>query len=300
MKKIRLTLAITAISFLALTFFACKQDTFFYQIEQETELEEEVLSGAVTSVVKFQDEIYACDGGIYSKTASKIRGWDHISKPSGFIIKLAAATDELYALNDDNEIFMKTATEGWKKLSALSFEGSIKTIFCDGNGNAYLQTKKTVDGEKVNVYYKFVGEIIADATEVPSAVVTNNGNIMYYASGTSVVSVDTTDETSSYNAGDDVTIYSLSFSTKDNALYVGTSKGLRKLSVLDNGLLTGESVSLPGSNHESAIKKEYSILAVLADEDALYCSTICSGSYYTMVNGLWGYYYDRRNTWNVE
>ena len=308
-KKLALTLTITSVLFFALTSLSCKQDTFFYQIEQETELEEEVLAGAVTSVVKFGDKLYACDGGLYSKTATKIRGWNHVSKPSGFIVKLAASTDYLYALNSDDQIFMKTEASDWKKLSSLGFEGSIQTIFCDGNGKAYLQTKKSVDEEKVIVYYSFNGESISEDSDVPSSVLSVRGDIQFYVSGKTIVSVDTTDPsaTSSYKLEDDVTIYSISFSVKDLALYVGTNEGLKKLPVsTTDGLLTGESVSLPGSNHESTIKDDYDILAVLAtasDSDtdaALYCSTIWKGSEHTMVNGLWGYYYDRRDTWNVE
>ena len=92
--------------------------------------------------------------------------------------------------------------------------------------------------------------------------------------------------------------YSLSYSPKEKALYVGTDEGLKKLLLDDDGRLTGEKKDPPG-NWESTIK-EYEIFAVLATDNAIYCSVIENGSVYASVTGLWSYYYDKRDSWNVE
>ena len=89
----------------------------------------------------------------------------------------------------------------------------------------------------------------------------------------------------------------------DNAIYAGTSKGLKKLPLDEAGKLTGEKFNPPG-NWDATIKS-YEAFAVLAtgtdtSDAALYTSTISSGSDYSKINGLWGYYYTRRDNWNRE
>lgn len=89
----------------------------------------------------------------------------------------------------------------------------------------------------------------------------------------------------------------------DNAIYAGTSKGLKKLPLDEAGKLSGKSQDPPGN--WAATIKAYKAFAVLATETntsdaALYTSTIEEGSAYAKVNGLWGYYYSRRDTWNRE
>ena len=98
-------------------------------------------------------------------------------------------------------------------------------------------------------------------------------------------------------------VHSLTYSVEDEAVYAGTSKGLRKLPVGDAGKLTGENLAPPGNSN--ATIKSYEAFAVLAtgtkpNDSALYTSTISSGSDYSKINGLWGYYYSRRDNWNRE
>ena len=98
-------------------------------------------------------------------------------------------------------------------------------------------------------------------------------------------------------------IYSLTYSEAEKALYAGTSGGLKKIILDEMGGLTGETAAPPGN--WAATINDCEPFAVLATGDApenaaLYTSTIKGGSAYAKINGLWGYYYNRRNNWNRE
>ena len=76
---------------LVLFAFACKNElTIFEQINEETKLEDAIITGVVNSVVKFNSKLYASDGNLYTKNENDVRGWSKIGSPSGTIIKLAA------------------------------------------------------------------------------------------------------------------------------------------------------------------------------------------------------------------
>ena len=97
-------------------------------------------------------------------------------------------------------------------------------------------------------------------------------------------------------------IRSLTYSEAENALYAGTSSGLKKIILDEKGELTGETADPPGN--WGATIKNYEAFAVLATgttpkDFALYSSTIKGGTTYAKVNGLWGYY-NSRNNWNRE
>ena len=50
------------------SFFGCKNGlTMFEQIDQETKLEDAVITGVVNSLVKFNSKLYASDGNLYIK-----------------------------------------------------------------------------------------------------------------------------------------------------------------------------------------------------------------------------------------
>ena len=283
------------------SFFGCKNGlTMFEQIEQETKLEDAVITGTVNSVVQCNNKLYASDGNIYTKDASAVRGWSKIGSPAGTIIKLAADTSGLYALNKDRELYFLGKDSGTWQLVPTSTVGTVETIFCDGLQTAYLKAR---DGK----FYKISGVTSLQEDSITSAVMvkTKGGNDTYTASGgtitgTSSVSSPPPSLGSVSGLG---TVYSLTYSEVDTALYAGTSKGLKKLPMNKDGKLTGEAKDPPGN--WGATIKSYEAFAVLATgtsgtDAALYTSTISSGSDYSKVNGLWGYYYSRRDTWNRE
>ena len=279
----------------------CKNGlTIFEEIELETELEDAVITGTVNSVVKFNSKVYASDGNIYAKDESAVRGWGKTSKPGGLIIKLAADTSGLYALNKDRELYFLGKDSGTWQLVPTSTVGTVETIFCDGWETAYLKAR---DGK----FYKISG--VTSPTQegsITSAVMvkTKGGNDTYTASGGTVTGTSLVPSSSSLGSVSGLgEVYSLTYSEVDTALYAGTSKGLKKLPLDGSGKLTGEVKDPPG-NWGGTIKA-YEAFAVLStgtntSNAALYTSTISSGSDYSKINGLWGYYYSRRDTWNRE
>ena len=277
----------------SLLFLGCKDGlTIFDQIDLETELEDAVITGSVTSIVKYNSKLYACDGNIYSKNENDVRGWSKSSKPEGHITSLAASSSALYALNGSGQLF-KESDGSWTPHSISPPPSKIKKIFSDGIGNAYAS-----DG----------GTIVAiDPSSPPDPPGIPPSDIFcrkekdkpYYYSGTDGAVVDS----QGGSVSDLGTVYALTYSSVDSAVYAGTSKGLRKLPVGEDGKLTGANQDPPG-NWGGSIKS-YEAFAVMATgtnagDAALYTSTISGGSASAKINGLWGYYYSRRDTWNRE
>ena len=291
-----------SILFMILLLASCENGlTIFEQIEQETRLEDAVIIGSVNSIVKFNGKLYASDGNLYTKNENDVREWSKIGSPAGTIIKLAADNTSLYALNKDRELYFLGKDSGTWQLVPTSTVGTVETIFCDGLQTAYL---KAGNGK----FYQLSGATSpTQEGSITSAVMvkTKGGNDTYTASGgtvtgTSSVSSPPPSLGSVSGLG---TVYSLTYSEVDTALYAGTSKGLKKLPMDKDGKLTGEAKDPPGN--WGATIKSYEAFAVLATgtsgtDAALYTSTISSGSDYSKVNGLWGYYYSRRDTWNRE
>lgn len=280
------------------SFFGCKNGlTMFEQIDQETKLEDAVITGVVNSVVKFNSKLYASDGNLYTKNENDVREWSKIGSPAGTIIKLAADSTNLYALSLEKTLYKSTDGVNWQLETCKPTSGkSIKTIFCNGKDTAYLQDS---DGK----IEKICTGTTATSDDVPSTVIvvaSDNSNT-YYADGGTVKGKNGSD-LGSVDVG--AKIYSLTYSAVDKALYAGTDEGLKKLPVSDSdGKLTGKVLSPPGN--WGATIKEYEAYAVLAtgtdsSNPALYSSTIATGSAGAKVNGLWGYYYSRRDNWNRE
>lgn len=283
------------------SFFGCKNGlTMFEQIDQETKLEDAVITGVVNSLVKLnsKSKLYASDGNLYTKNENDVREWSKIGSPAGTIIKLAADKDGLYALNKDSELYFLEQDSSIWQLVPTSTVGTVETIFCDGWETAYL---KAGDGQ----FYK-----LSAATEptqggsITSAVMvkTKGGNDTYTARGGTVTGTSSVQSSLGSVSGLGE-VYSLTHSQVDNAIYAGTSKGLKKLPMDKDGRLTGEVKDPPGN--WGATIKEYEAFAVLAtgtdsSNSALYSSTIATGSAGAKVNGLWGYYYSRRDNWNRE
>ena len=295
-----------SILFMILLLASCKNGlTIFDQIDQETKLEDAVITGSVTSIVKSGNKLYACDGNIYAKDITAIRGWSKIASPSGTIIKLAADADTLYALTQTGSIFGKTGDEAWEEMSSLvPAEKKIKTIFSDGE-NAYYE----IDNKFYNL------DINVECSCVPSSVLHKNGTHLYYAKDGKVYGTSdnyscdnstTCSPITSMDLGEasvDSHVYSITYSQEDKAIYVGSANGIKQLPVSSTGKLTGEVLDPPG-NWQATINayEAYAVLATgtTAKDSALYTSTIQKDATYAKINGLWGYYYNRRDNWNRE
>lgn len=282
---------------LVLFAFACKNElTIFEQINEETKLEEAEIKGSVNSIVKLKDKLYATDGNIYSKNIDVVRGWGATAGPGGNIHKLAANETNLYALNEQG-LFTTTDGSVWNKVDVSEKISSIETIFDNRRDAAYIHG--TAKGASETSYFKLEGTTANPTDEVSSIVVLKTDKGTYTAKDGTVTGSD--------NLGsvpDLGTVYSLTYSEVDTALYAGTSKGLKKLPVeKSSGKLTGKAENPPGNS--GATIKDYEAFAVLAtgtdtSDAALYTSTIEGTPAYAKINGLWGYYYSRRDNWNRE
>ena len=285
-----------SILFMILLLASCKNGlTIFDQINQETELEEAVIAGSVNSIVKHNGTLYACDGYIYSKNVKDIRGWSKINGPEGTIIKLAADATNLYALNKNKDLYIYNETN-WKKVDVSGTLSAITTIFSNGLDTVYIHG--TASGATEKSYFKLTGSTITQTTDVASDVIVKTDKGTYTANSGTVTGTNNLGSVA--NLG---TIYALTYSAVDNAIYAGTSKGLKKLPLDESGKLTGESHNPPGN--WNATINAYNAFAVLAtgttaEDAALYTSTIQPNSTYAKINGLWGYYYSRRDNWNRE
>ena len=301
MKKTVLLSGFLAISFI---FFGCPQVTMLGQIDKETKLEEAVIKGSVRSVVYFQNNLYACDGNIYVKKADAVRGWSKAAAPSGHIVKLAADTDNIYALTRENNLYnLYTMTNGnsWNKVE-LTGDEKIITIFDTGsafnadsdsgtNSTAYIEIK---NGETVS-YKQLNGSSTHTPSKTPKSSIVSGD---YYA-----IKEGTKDKPQWVikGAGDttlipavDGTIHSIALSPDESTLYVATNAGVKSYNVADKTEKT-----LPGPNAPSMVKSSYNYFAVFAYEDAIYAAPALEGNVGSGVNGLFGYYESRGN-WNVE
>ena len=282
---------------LVLFAFACKNElTIFEQINEETKLEEAEIKGSVNSIVKFKEKLYATDGNIYSKNIDVVRGWGATAGPGGNIYKLASNGTNLYALNEQG-LFTTTDGSAWNKVDVSETISSIKTIFDNGRDAAYIHG--TAKGASETSYFKLEGTTANPTDEVSSIVVLKTDKGIYTATKDGTVT-GSNDLGSVSDLGE---VCSLTYSAVDKAIYAGTKDGLRRLPVDDAGKLTGEKFNPPGN--WGATIKSYEALAVLAtgtsgSNAALYSSTLEKGSDYSKINGLWGYYYSRRDNWNRE
>lgn len=298
MKKTVLLSGFLAISFI---FFGCPQVTMLGQIDKETKLEEAVIKGLVGSVVYFKGNLYACDGNIYVKNADAVRGWSKATAPSRHIVKLAADTDNIYALTREKNLYTMTSGNSWVEVNLTGGE-EIITIFDTGsafnadsasgtNGTAYIEIK---NGETVS-YKQLDGNGIQEPSVSPKSSIVSGD---YYAIN------EGTKEKPQWvikGAGDTTlipvvngTIHSIALSPDKSTLYVATNAGVKSYNVADKTEKT-----LPGPNAPSMVKSSYNYFAVFAYGDAIYAAPALEGNVGSGVNGLFGYYESRGN-WNVE
>ena len=318
MKKTVLLSGFLAISFI---FFGCPQVTMLGQIDKETKLEEAVIKGLVGSVVYFKDNLYACDGNIYVKNADAVRGWSKVDASLGHIVKLAADTDNIYALTREKNLYTMTSGNSWVKVNLTGGE-EIITIFDTGsafnadsapgtNSTAYIEIK---NGETVS--YKQL-----NGTSTPTLPMASTYDVSYkQLNGTSTPTPSDTPKSSIVSgdyyainegtkekpqwvikgAGDTTltsgngTIHSIALSPDKSTLYVATNAGVKSYNVADKTEKT-----LPGPNAPSMVKSSYNYFAVFAYGDAIYAAPALEGNVGSGVNGLFGYYESRGN-WNVE
>lgn len=294
-----------SILFMILLLASCKNGlTIFDQIDQETKLEDAVITGIVNSIVKSGDKLYASDGNIYAKDVNAVRGWRKIAGPGGIIIKLAADTTGVYALNLSKELYFlntQLPDSNWTKVDTSTVSGEIQVIFWDGPENACAYIKSTE-----NKFYTISGQTPPrEESSITSTVILKRADVTYTANSNTITAIRTSTSTQqSITLSKEV--LSLSFSDYEQALYVGTKDGLKKLKLANaptsDKIL--EEVSTPPGNWAATINA-YEAFAVLAtgstnDDAALYTSTIKGGAAYAKINGLWGYYYNRRSNWNRE
>ena len=313
--KIKHTISIL---FMILLLASCKNGlTIFDQIDQETKLEDAVITGSVNSIVRSGDTLYASDGNIYSKDVNDVRGWSKIAGPGGTIIKLAADLTEVYALTGEYDLDTRTyknkklfyldAQNEWKSVVTSNISGEIKTIFDDGLEHAFMKA----GGKIYQLNNTQVGSECSNLSSI--TVFCSDGTNLYYADGGTVyvTAANSLPNNSLIEPSPDQgsvsglgTIYSLTYSVADKAIYAGTNTGLRRLPLSDNGhALKGENQTPPGN--WGATISDSQAFAVLATGDApenaaLYTSTIKTKAPYAKINGLWGYYYNRRSKWNRE
>lgn len=299
-----------SILFMILLLASCKNGlTIFDQIDQETKLEDAVITGSVNSIVKSGDKLYASDGNIYAKDVNAVRGWRKIAGPGGTIIKLAADTLGIYVLNEERKLFFKQEDSNWEPVTLTNIP-TITTIFDDGLEHAFIQAGTS--------FFKLNGTNLPESNwdNLSYTIFTSHsdGAILYFSDGNTISMTSSTnldnlpiDKPTSESGSKIVsglgTIYSLTYSKYDNALYAGTNEGLKKIILSEQGDLTDATASPPGN--WAATINAYEPFAVLATgtdgtDSALYTSTIKSGSAYAKINGLWGYYYNRRSNWNRE
>ena len=296
-----------SILFMILLLASCKDGlTIFDQIDQETKLEDAVITGSVNSIVKSGNTLYASDGNIYAKSVNAERGWSKIASPGGTIIKLAADANGVYALSKDNKLYFRQKdSSGWNSVTLTDIP-PITTIFDDGLNYAFMKA----EGKIYQLNNTQVGRECSNLSSI--TVFCSDGTVLFYADGGTVYATaanrltdnlpiqPSQDQGSVSGLG---TIHSLTYSVADKAIYAGTNTGLRRLPLSDNGhALKGENQTPPGN--WGATIKNYEAFAVLAtgttpNDFALYSSTIKGGTTYAKVNGLWGYY-NSRNNWNRE
>ncbi|MGL4982453.1 MAG: hypothetical protein ACRC4W_06350 [Treponemataceae bacterium] len=287
-------------------FTACSQEPIFADIEREIKLREQTVKNNVYSVVAFENDFYAANLALFTKSKSSQGGWHKTSAP-GKVIRLAVGenggTSYLYLLTTTYQIYYKTAGTGWQLVSGLADKNTLE-LYGDGK-SAWTTVSKA--GKRVPY-------LLEGATAASSASDTEAKNPLAASSakGTTVFS----DSLSfAYNHEDKI-VYTLGdiekFVSGSRAasyyndgsrkwLIVGVNGGIRMISLESDGKIP-ESPSVTNNDLANASTSigPYDVFpgAVWAfDNHALFVAIHDRDD--SDINGLWGYY-PSRNTWNRE
>ena len=129
----------------AFLLFSCDSDAIFYDIEQETPLDDPIVTGNVFYMVPLNGKLYVQNGKIFKKGFKENRNWQQISKPDGSFIALASNEDTLYALNTKKELWgCNPSNLNWKKIA-----DNVQALFDNGR---YNDDDGTTAGR--NAYYR--------------------------------------------------------------------------------------------------------------------------------------------------
>lgn len=193
MKKIFVKKIIPVLIFASFAFiFSSCQEVVFDNIRKEVQLESGTISGDIRSIIRFKDNYYLANGGIYykNKDYNFYGAWIPSLSPSGHVIKLAADEKFLYALvgvSKENEkegtnvgvsriLYYSEDGKTWTPVSNVGTNGTIAYttayvvytyLFCTNSINPANRSAYFVlnDGTKgiTNKAYKLNG---ATATEL--------------------------------------------------------------------------------------------------------------------------------------
>ena len=135
----------------AFILFSCDSDAIFYDIEQETAIDDPIVTGNIFYMVPLNGKLYVQNGRIFKKGFKENRNWQEISKPEGSVITLASNEDTLYALTSKKELWgCNPSTLNWKIIAE-----NVQALFDNGKfnnedgttagRNAYFKKNNTVN-----------------------------------------------------------------------------------------------------------------------------------------------------------
>lgn len=155
-----------------LLFCSCQQ-VVFDNIRKEVQLEDGRIAGDIRAIVRFKDNFFLANGGIYykNKDLNFYGCWGKAPSPKGHVIRLAADSTYLYALVGVSEENTKEGTnEGVRRELWYSADGNSWALVSGfENGGALAYSSKYV----VYIYLMCTNAI--DASNRSAYVVVNDG-----------------------------------------------------------------------------------------------------------------------------
>ncbi|HQC26401.1 MAG TPA: hypothetical protein PLU31_01995, partial [Treponemataceae bacterium] len=222
--------AILSLSFLL--FAACKIEPIFYAIEKEVPLEKAVIKGNLYAMTEFGSKLYAASGKLYVKDKDAIRGWQAVSAPPGFIIRVASDKDNLYVLTEDKKLYTSKDAKDW---TAVSITGSITELFdnkaSDTAKTAYVTTSEGLyslndkNTSKISGGDKSSKAAVHDGTDTffsNTVLIASGTKGVYTMEGNKIVFDDTVSDIE-VSGAKSMAVYKLDSSEK---LLIGTTSGI--------------------------------------------------------------------------
>ncbi|HOE07393.1 MAG TPA: hypothetical protein PLV89_00830 [Treponemataceae bacterium] len=294
--------------------FSCKNEPIFYGIDKEINLEDPVVLGIVYTITEAGDKLYAANGKIFSKKSSDLRAWAEESKPEGFIIRTAADSTYLYALNSENILF-STPIAGspvWVKTSDSIIElfdnnalnasdkkafavkadavyvltdGSVSSAVSDGGASKDSLTAEFINGR---TYFSSSIQFTSDREGFLYRIASSG--IEYSTDNSSWTLIPITIESP----------MSLEFYKTETAssLFAGTKTGIIQIPLTES-IPASTGIAAPGSNADSCFGKSQvpSIFAYPFGNGVVYTASMKPDN--TKNTKFWAYYPSRDN-WNLE